>query len=111
MNLATTTVSVLRGTAMDEFGDETDLATVAASGIPASLIEAGRQASEPVTGVPRIVRTHVCRVPPDTDVTEDDRIKDEQTSEIYIVVSVTKNSNPVMVQPLRLDLKRTGRAA
>lgn len=111
MNLATTTVSVLRGTATDAFGDETDLPTVAASGIPASLMESGREAQEPVTGTPRIIRTHVCRVPPGTDVTENDRIRDEQTSEVYIVVSATRNANPVMAQPLRLDLKRTGRAA
>lgn len=109
--LATTTISVLRGTETDAFGDEVDTDSVHASGIPASLIEASRQASEPVTGIPRIIRTHVGRVPPGTDVTEDDRIKDELTSEIYIVVSVTRNANPIMAQPLRLDLKRTGRAA
>ncbi|MEV0220892.1 hypothetical protein [Streptomyces sp. NPDC050704] len=109
--LATTTVSVLRGTSADAFGDETDAATPHATGIPASLIESTRTAQEPVTGTPRIIRTHICRLPATTDVTEDDRIKDERTSEIYIVVSVTKNSNPVLTQPLRADLKRTGRAA
>lgn len=109
--LATTRVSVLRGTTTDVFGDEIDASTVRASGIPASLIEASRQAQQPVTGTPRIIRSHVCRVPPGTDVTEDDRIRDDMTSEVYIVVSVTRNANPVMAQPLRLDLKRTGRAA
>ncbi|MFD9464375.1 hypothetical protein [Streptomyces sp. NPDC060027] len=109
--LATTTVSVLRGTGEDAFGDETDTSTVLKSGIPASLIESTRTAREPVTGTPRIIRTHVCRLPPTTDVTEDDRIKDERTNEIYIVVAVTKNSSPVVAQPLRADLKRTGRAA
>lgn len=111
MNLATATVSILRGTSTDDFGDETDTATVLTSGIPASLIESTRTAMEPVSGTPRIIRTHVARLPPDTDVTENDRIKDEQTTEIYIVVSVTKNANPVLAQPLRADLKRTGRAA
>lgn len=109
--LATTSVSILRGTSTDDFGDETDTSTVLKSGIPASLTEATRTAMEPVSGTPRIIRTHVCRLPPTTDVTEDDRIKDEKTDEIYIVVSVTKNSNPVLAQPLRADLKRTGRAA
>ncbi|MGY0062842.1 hypothetical protein ACWY4P_40955 [Streptomyces sp. LZ34] len=109
--LATTTVSVLRGTTTDPFGDEQDTAAVHASGIPASLIESTRQTFEPVTGTPRIVRTHVARLPATTDVSEDDRIRDEQTGEVYIVVSVTRNANPVLTQPLRLDLKRTGRAA
>jgi hypothetical protein len=109
--VATTRISVLRGTDTDAFGDETDTGTVAASGIPASLVESARNAQEPVTGTPRIIRTHIGRVPPATDITETDRIKDETTNEIYIVVSVTKNTNPVIAQPLRLDLKRTGRAA
>jgi hypothetical protein len=108
---ATTTVSVLGGSGEDEFGDETDAAMVLASKVPASLIESTRTASEPVSGIKRIVRTHICRLPPGTAVDETNRIKDEQTNEIYIVVAVTKNSNPVLAQPLRADLKRTGRAA
>jgi hypothetical protein len=111
MNLATTTVSILGGTSTDDFGDETDGTTVLASQVPASLIESTRTAMEPVTGTPRIVRTHVCRLPPGTTVDETHRIKDEQTDEIYIVVSVTRNANPVLAQSLRADLKRTGRAA
>lgn len=111
MHIATTKVSILGGTSEDAFGDEKDGTTVLQSGIPASLIESSREASQPVTGLPRIIRTHVCRLPPGTDVDEDNRIKDETTSEIYIVVAVTKNSNPVLAQPLRADLKRTGRAA
>lgn len=109
--LATTRVSVLRGTATDAFGDVADTTTVHASGIPASLIESGRQAFNPVTGVPRILRTHVARLPPGTDLTETDRLKDEQTGAIYIVASVTRNANPVCAQDLRADLIRTGRAA
>jgi hypothetical protein len=111
VNLATTTVSILGGTSTNEFGDETDGTTVLASGVPASLIESTRTAMEPSTGTPRIIRTHICRLPPGTAVDETRRIKDEQTSEIYIVVSVTRNASPVLTQPLRADLKRTGRAA
>jgi hypothetical protein len=109
--LATTTVSILRGTTTDSFGDGADVATVLKSGIAASLIESTRTAVEPVSGTPRIIRTHIARLPATTDITEDDRIKDERTNEIYIVVSVTRNANPVLTQPLRADLKRTGRAA
>lgn len=109
--LATTTVSILGGTSEDAFGDEADGTTVLAARIPASLIESTRTASEPVSGIKRIVRTHVCRLPPGTAVDETNRIKDEQTNEVYIVVAVTRNANPVLTQPLRADLKRTGRAA
>ncbi|MCX4704356.1 hypothetical protein [Streptomyces sp. NBC_01373] len=111
MYLATTTVSILGGSSTDGFGDETDGTTVLASAISASLIESTRTAMEPVTGTPRIIRTHICRLPPGTDIDEDKRIKDEQTNETYIVVAVTRNANPVLAQPLRADLKRTGRAA
>lgn len=111
MYLATTTVSILGGSSEDEFGDEADGTTVLASAISASLIESTRTAQEAVTGTPRIIRTHICRLPPGTQVDEDKRIKDEQTGEIYIVVAVTRNANPVLTQPLRADLKRTGRAA
>lgn len=111
MFLATTTVSVLGGSSIDEFGDDIDGTAVLASAVRASLIESTRTAMEPVTGTPRIIRTHICRLPPDTAVDETKRIKDEQTNEIYIVVSVTRNANPVLAQPLRADLKRTGRAA
>jgi len=111
MFVATTRVSILGGSGEDAFGDETDGTTVLASRIPASLIESTRTAMEPVTGTPRIIRTHVCRLPPGTAVDETVRVKDEQTQETYIVVAVTRNANPVLAQPLRADLKRTGRAA
>lgn len=111
MNLATTKVSILGGSGADAFGDETDGTTVLASAVPASLIESTRTAQELVTGTPRIIRTHICRLPPGTTVDETKRIKDESTGEIYIVVAVTRNANPVLTQPLRADLKRTGRAA
>lgn len=109
--IATTTVSVLGGTGTDEFGDEVDLDTPEATGVIASLVESTRTAYEPVSGKPRIIRTHIARLPVGTAVDETKRLLDEQTREIYIVVSVTKNSNPALAQPLRTDLKRTGRAA
>jgi hypothetical protein len=116
MILATTRVTVLGGTVLDNFGDEIDGDTVEASGIPASLIEAAKQTFEPVSGTPRIVRTHVCRIQPGLIPTglvidEDKRIRDEVSGETYIVTAATKFANPVMSQPLRLDLKRTGPAA
>ncbi|MFE9391705.1 hypothetical protein [Streptomyces sp. NPDC006784] len=116
MILATTTISVLGGTNTDEFGDETDGTTVLASRIPASLIEATKQTYEPVSGTPRIIRTHAARlqpalIPDGVTVDETVRLRDDQTGETYIVVATTRNANPVLAQPLRVDLKRTGRAA
>lgn len=109
---ATTTVSILGGQSEDPvFGDVVDDFEVLASGLLASVIESQKQNREPSTGNPRIIRTHVGRMVAGTAVTEDNLIKDEQTGETYIVVSVTRNANPQSAQDVRLDLKRTGPAA
>lgn len=105
--LANTTISVLRGTTTDEFGDVKDGSTAVHTGIPASLIEQSRQAYTPDSTTPRVVRTSVCRVGPDKDVLEDDRIKDEKTGAIYIVLSVSQPGGHGMKNDLRIDLKRT----
>ncbi len=102
-----TTISVLRGTTLDEFGDETDNATVAASGIPCSLIEQVRQAHTPESPTPRVVRYTIGRVNPDTDVRETDRVMDERTNRIYIVQAVSQTGGIGTVNDLRLDLKYT----
>ncbi|MBA5222225.1 hypothetical protein [Streptomyces griseoaurantiacus] len=105
--LANTTISVLRGTTTDEFGDETDNASVAASGIPCSLVEQVRQAFTPESPTPRVVRYTIGRVNADTDVREDDRVKDEYTGRVYIVQAVSQTGGLGMVNDLRLDLKYT----
>lgn len=115
MILATTTVSVLGGTNEDEFGDETDGTTVEASGIPVSLIESSKQTFEPVSGTPRIVRTHICRIQPGlipagVAIDETTRLRDDVTREVYIVTAASRNANPALAQPLHADLKRTGPA-
>ncbi|MFB7111730.1 hypothetical protein [Streptomyces sp. NPDC056291] len=105
--LANTTISVLRGTTLDEFGDEVDSDTVVASGIPCSLIERVRRAYTPESATPRVVRYSVGRVNADTDIREADRVKDERTDRIYIVQAVSQIGGPGMVDDLMLDLKVT----
>lgn len=110
LSWATTTVSILGGSATDEFGDPTDGTTVAASGMPASLIEQSRILRDPTDPTPRVVRFTTCRVPPTTAglaITSDNRIKDEATNAIYIIDSITPPSNPAYPQDIRLDLRRT----
>lgn len=105
--IPTTTVSVLRGTQVDEFGDPVDISTVVASGIPASLIEQIRTSTTPDSATPRVVRYTVGRVGADADICEDDRLLDEVSGEIYIIQAVSRLGNPVLCADLRLDLKRT----
>jgi hypothetical protein len=103
----TTTVSVLRGTTVTEFGDTVDSGAVYLSGIPASLIERSRTGISQTDEALRVYRYLVCRLPYGTDVKDTDQIKDESTGEVYSIASVSVNANPVVQQDLRLDLKRT----
>lgn len=102
----TTTVSVLTGTTDDAYGDPADNSTVSASGIPASILERDRQATDRATGTPRVVRYVTGRLPSGTTVSEDDRIRDESTGIVYYIESVTRLSSFVGMNDLKLDLRR-----
>ncbi len=105
--LPTTTVSILRGTSLDEFGDPVDNDTPAASGIPCSLIEQTRTMTTPESPTPRVVRYTIGRIGSGTDILETDRLLDEVTGDKYIVQAVSRLGNPVIRPDYRLDLKRT----
>jgi len=105
--IATTTVSILRGTTTDAFGDEQDTDTAIATGVPASLTEQSRRVTTRDDPTPRIVRYAVARLPARTDVTDQDRIRDERTGAIYIVDAVSGMANPAFEVDRRLDLRRT----
>ncbi|MFC5947073.1 hypothetical protein ACFQH9_02120 [Pseudonocardia lutea] len=105
--LANTTVSVLRGSTVDEFGDETDNETVAASGIIANIRETSSTFSDPGSTTPRVVRNVTCKLPSTTDVTETDRIKDETSGVIYTINTVTQEGGPGRTPDLALLLERT----
>jgi hypothetical protein len=105
--IATTRVTVLRGVGRDEFDDDFDLdaeaVTDAPTAIPASLIEAVRVSQSDASGTPRVIRTCVARLPARTDVTENDRLKDEQTGRIYRIDSITQPVALGFVPELRVD--------
>lgn len=105
--IATTRISILRGTTTDAYGDEQDTDTPIATGIPASLTEQSRRVTTRDDPTPRIVRYAVARVSAGTDVTDQDRVKDERTGAVYIVDAVSSMANPALTADLRLDLRRT----
>lgn len=105
--IATTRVTILRGTTPDAYGDEQDVDTPVATGIPASLTEQSRRVTTRDDPTPRIVRYAVARVPADTDVTDQDRLRDERTGAVYIVDAVSSMTNPAVSVDRRLDLRRT----
>ncbi|MFF7130395.1 hypothetical protein [Streptomyces sp. NPDC008240] len=105
--VATTRISILRGTTTDAYGDEQDTDTPVATGIPASLTEQSRRVTTRDDPTPRIVRYAIARVPARTDVTDQDRVRDERTGAIYSVDAVSSMANPAVTPDLRLDLRRT----
>jgi hypothetical protein len=67
--IATTRLTVLRGTTTDAYGDEADTDTPHVhTGIPASLTEQARRVTTRDDPTPRIVRYAVARVTAGTDV-------------------------------------------
>jgi hypothetical protein len=105
--IATTRVSILRGTTTDAYGDEQDTDTTVHTGIPASLVEQSRRVTTRDDPTPRIVRYAVARVPANTDITDQDRVRDERTGAVYIVEATSSMANPAATPDIRLDLRRT----
>jgi hypothetical protein len=91
----------------DAYGDEADMDTPVATGIPASLTEQSRRVTTRDDPTPRIVRYAVARVAAGTDVTDQDRVRDERTGAVYIVDAVSSMANPAVTADIRLDLRRT----
>jgi Mg-chelatase subunit ChlD len=105
--IATTTLTVLRGTTTDGYGDEKDTDTPVAAGVIASLTEQSRRVTTRDDPTPRIVRYAVARVPAGTDIRDQDRVRDERTGAVYIVDAPSSMANPALAVDLRLDLRRT----
>ncbi len=103
----TTTVSILRGTTVNDWGDEVDSDTTVATGIPASVMERTLTDIDPSSGDPRTARAVVGGVPAGTDVRDGDRLRDERTDITYAIRSISALSNPVFTPSVRLDLDRT----
>jgi len=107
--VATTTVSILRGTATDGYGDAVDdnTGTPAATGVPASILEQNRRVFLPAEQAFRIVRTYAGRVGPEVDIRKDDRLLDEQTNIVYLVTDLSDPHASVMHPDYQLQLSRT----
>jgi len=107
MELANTQITVFRGTTTDEFGDEIDTADPLIEHVPAVLVETGRNTQDPSSSTPRTIRQITCTVPDWLDVTNDDRVFDERTSDTYMVITVTRSPDTFGPPPGRLlALKR-----
>ena len=87
--LATTSVSVLRGETADEYGDVVDAATAAYENVPASIVEGmAKTVTDPSTQTPRTIRPITAVLPAWADVLNTDRLQDAAGT-VYIIESVT----------------------
>lgn len=90
----TTFVDIARATALDGYGDPTDVnADPHARAVPAALTSTSRMSQDPATGTPRQVTTLVCVLPRGTDVRDDDRITDTATGATYYVSAVNTGTS------------------
>lgn len=105
---ATTTISILRGTGTDEWGNEVDNDTVVATGVRASIAETKIYAQGEVTLQPRNLRYARMRVTWGTDIQTNDRIRDERLNQTWTILNISPYQNPTVKQDLRVDLQFVG---
>jgi hypothetical protein len=102
-----TTCTVYRSTTVNQFGDVIDNNVPFLEHLPATLIETGKSVQDPSTPTPRTIRQIQCWVPEWAGVLNTDRILDERTGDVYIIIGVTKPPTIIGVPvDTRLDLKR-----
>jgi len=89
---ANTQITIFSGTTQNQYGDVIDANTPRLQSLPATLVETSRKTQDPSTPTPRTVRDVVLHVPYWAEVTTDDRIMDERTQDIYMVIEVTRPS-------------------
>jgi len=103
--LASTTVSLLRGTSTDMYGDTVDTNIVRASGIPAAITTKSKAVLLPETGTYRTQRMYSGRVLPSVGVQKGDRLRDERSGQVFLVDEVTYTSSFMQTSSCILDLR------
>jgi hypothetical protein len=104
--LATTTVTITRGTAANDYGDEIDTDEVVAKKVRASILEQPVSGGRPASGRADTPRGYAMRVWGATDLRQDDRITDERTGHTFYVTSLNPSTNPVGLGSTRAVLQR-----
>jgi hypothetical protein len=107
MTLANTTITVLRGTGTDGYGDPVDLDATVYSRIPASILEATSNRRRPVEGRTDNAKTQICRIfRPTIELRRDDRIRDDRSGAVYTVDDEPGQRNNVGLNSVRVNLRR-----
>ena len=102
----TTTVSVLRGETLDEFGDPVDNDSSVLAGVPIAITEYNRRVFLAAEQRLTVVREMWGRVRPGFDIREKDRLRDERTGGIYLVEGISQPALPTNLADMRISLRR-----
>lgn len=104
--LANCTISILRGTTTDQWGDTVDSGAVVDQTIPAFIVVRSRQVFDPSTQTPRTVQTIVGAIGSAVDIRDTDQVLDETHSVTYAVESVTQPLAAGITPDQTLELRR-----
>jgi len=105
--LATTTATILRGTAVNRFGDEIDTDTVVQTRVPVSILPGAARGARPASGRRDTPRPYVLRISGAVTIQQDDRIRDERTGWMFAVTTLDDlTPNQVGHGVTRADLQR-----
>jgi hypothetical protein len=107
MELANTSVTIFRGTTTTPLGDIIDSNDPLIEHVPAVLVETGRKTQDPSSSTPRTIRQITCTLPDWAQITNSDRLMDERTGDIYIIIDVTRAPDTFGPPPgILMSLKR-----
>ena len=102
-----TRCTLFSGTTVNWAGDEVDANVPVLEHVPATLIETGHKTQDPSSPTPRTIREITLRLPYWTKVTDDMRVMDERTGDIFMVISVTRPPTIIGAPvDLEISLKR-----
>jgi hypothetical protein len=90
---ANATVTVLRGTAEDDWGDEIDAPQPLYRDVPFTLIETAQVVQDPSTQTPRVIRAITGLGPQWLGLQTTDRLRDQGTGDVLIIVDVITQPN------------------
>lgn len=116
--LPTTRVDVLRGTTVNDYGDEVDVDTPVARGVPAAVAEARstvgaapQQTNLPASARGGVVERFMIRLRPGTVVYELDRLVDQRNGAVYQVTAVYNPQGPAGLCDVRCSALRIAAAS
>ena len=87
-------ISVMRGTSADAFGDLSDVGQPYLTGIPAAIAETTDVVFDQATQRPQIIRTITCVLPNWADIIDTDTLYDPATGYYYLIESQQARPGP-----------------